>query len=219
MKEKNSIIKILKILKREYIKYGKPIVSKIVEENGTPYMVLVSTMISLRTKDEVTLKASERLFENANTPEKMLTIANKKIEQLIYPAGFYRNKARDILKTSQIIINRFNGKVPSSIDELLSLPGVGRKTANLVLALSFNKDAICVDTHVHRISNRLGLVRTKNPTDTEYALMKILPKKWWRTYNDMLVVWGQNVCTPLSPKCSQCKLNKLCPKVNIKKSR
>ncbi len=219
MKERNKILKILKILKSEYIKYGKPIVSKIVENDGTPYMVLISTMISLRTKDEVTLKASERLFEYGDTPKKVLKITTKKIEELIYPAGFYRNKARDILRTSKIIINKFNGKVPSSIDELLSLPGVGRKTANLVLALSFKKDAICVDTHVHRISNRLGLVITKNPTDTEYALMKILPKKWWRTYNDMLVVWGQNICTPLSPKCSQCELNNLCHKINVKKSR
>lgn len=219
MKERNEITKILKILKREYIKYGKPIVSKIVEKKGTPYMVLISTMISLRTKDEVTLKASERLFQYAKTPEKMLKLDTKKIEQLIYPAGFYRNKARDILRTSKIIIDTFNGKVPPFIDKLLSLPGVGRKTANLVLALSFNKDAICVDTHVHRISNRLGLIKTRNPTSTEYALMEILPKKWWHTYNDMLVVWGQNVCTPLSPKCSQCELNNLCPKENVKKSR
>lgn len=196
-----------------------PIVTRMIEREKSPYMVLVSTMISLRTKDDVTEEAAERLFERADSPADMLNLSKEEIEELIYPAGFYRNKAKAILKTSRILINRYNGEVPDNIDDLLGLPGVGRKTANLVLALSFEKDAICVDTHVHRISNRLGLVDTDNPEETEYALMDVLPKEWWRIYNDMLVTWGQNICTPVSPFCSKCSIKKYCPKIGVEKSR
>jgi len=209
----------LNTLKKEFRKFKMPIVTRMIERDKTPYMVLVSTMISLRTKDEVTEEAAERLFERADNPRDMLKLSKKEIEELIYPAGFYRNKAKSILNTSRILINRYNGQVPDNIEDLLGLPGVGRKTANLVLALSFEKDAICVDTHVHRISNRLGLVDTKNPEETEYALMKILPKEWWRIYNDMLVTWGQNICTPVSPFCSKCSIEKYCPKIGVEKSR
>lgn len=210
---------ILSILKRQYIKYKEPIVSRMVEDKASPYMVLVSTMISLRTKDDVTEQASYRLFEKANNPKSMLKMKQKEIEQLIFPAGFYRNKAKAILDTSRMIMELYNGLVPDKLDDLLLLPGVGRKTANLVLALSFGKPAICVDTHVHRISNRMGFVSTKNPTETEFALMELLPKKWWLIYNDMLVTWGQNVCSPVSPKCSQCAIEHLCPRIDVKKSR
>lgn len=215
----NEMNKILNILKREYMKFKEPIVSRMVYNQASPYMVLVSTMISLRTKDDVTETASERLFAEADNPRDMLKLSQHNIETLIYPAGFYRNKAKAILNTSQILIDRYNGEVPDELDRLLDLPGVGRKTANLVLALSYRKPAICVDTHVHRISNRLGFVKTKNPTQTEFALMDLLPRKWWLTYNDMLVTWGQNVCSPVSPKCSQCKISKYCPKINVKNSR
>lgn len=210
---------ILKILKRQYVKYKEPIVSRMVEDKASPYMVLVSTMISLRTKDNVTEQASWRLFEKADNPQSMLKMKQKEIEQLIFPAGFYRNKAKAILDTSRMIMEQYNGLVPDKLDDLLLLPGVGRKTANLVLALSFGKPAICVDTHVHRISNRMGFVSTKNPTETEFALMELLPKKWWLIYNDMLVTWGQNICSPVSPKCSQCSIEHLCPRIDVKKSR
>lgn len=210
---------ILKILKRQYVKYKEPIVSRMVEDKASPYMVLVSTMISLRTKDNVTEQASWRLFEKADNPQSMLKMKQKEIEQLIFPAGFYRNKAKAILDTSRMIMEQYNGLVPDKLDDLLLLPGVGRKTANLVLALSFGKPAICVDTHVHRISNRMGFVSTKNPTETEFALMELLPKKWWLIYNDILVTWGQNICSPVSPKCSQCSIEHLCPRIDVKKSR
>lgn len=192
-----------------------PIVSKITEISSDPFKILISTMISLRTKDKVTEEASLRLFKAADTPEKIVKMKRAHIEKLIYPAGFYRNKAEAIIKASEIIIEKHSGKVPSNIDELLMLPGVGRKTANLVLSLGFNIDAICVDTHVHRISNRIGAVKTKNPEETEFALMKILPKKWWIKYNDMLVTWGQNVCKPISPMCGKCEISSLCEKSGV----
>lgn len=209
----------MKILKKKYRDYKMPIVTRIVEEEKTPYHVLISTMISLRTKDDVTEEVSRALFAEADTPEEMIKINTEQIEKLIYPAGFYRNKAKAILKTSRILLDKYGGKVPDSEENLLELPGVGRKTANLVLALSFNRDAICVDTHVHRISNRLGLVDTKNPEQTEYALMDVLPRKWWRIYNDMLVTWGQNICTPVSPFCSKCDIEEYCPKKGVERSR
>ncbi len=211
--------KIVKILKKELKKYGVPVVTKVAKEKRSPYRVLISTLLSLRTKDETTFKASKRLFEKADTPEKMLTLSKEEIEKLIYPVGFYHRKAEQILKISKILIEKYNGKVPDSLDELLKLPGVGRKTANLVLNEGFGKSGICVDTHVHRISNRLGLVKTKNPTETEFALQKVLPKKHWIIFNTLLVTLGQNICTPISPKCSTCPLNSICPKVGVKKHR
>ncbi len=217
--EKKILNRILAILSDEYIKFKEPIVSRIVNENGGPFRILISTMISLRTKDDVTEKVSRRLFSIADNPESILKIDEKKLEKILYPAGFYRNKAKAIKETCSILINRFNSRVPDTLDELLSLPGVGRKTANLVLSLGYGKYAICVDTHVHRISNRLGVVETKNPEETEFALMDVLPKKWWIKYNDMLVTWGQNICHPVSPRCSECAICKYCPKIGVKKSR
>ncbi len=210
---------IVRILKKELKKYGVPVVTKVAREKKSPYRVLISTLLSLRTKDETTLKASKRLFAKADTPEKMLSLTKEEIEKLIYPVGFYHRKAEQILKISEILIEKYGGKVPDTLEELLKLPGVGRKTANLVLNEGFGKLGICVDTHVHRISNRLGLVKTKNPTETEFALQKILPKKHWIIFNTLFVTLGQNICTPISPKCSECPLNKICPKVGVEKHR
>ncbi len=211
--------KIVRILKKELKKYGVPVVTKVAREKKSPYRVLISTLLSLRTKDETTLKASEKLFAKADTPKKMLSLSKEEIEKLIYPVGFYHRKAEQILKISKILIEKYGGKVPDTLEELLKLPGVGRKTANLVLNEGFGKLGICVDTHVHRISNRLGLVKTKNPTETEFALQKVLPKKHWIIFNTLLVTLGQNICTPISPKCSKCPLNEICPKIGVKKHR
>ncbi len=216
---KKNVDFIVETLKKELQKFGVPVVTKVAKEKKSPYRVLISTLLSLRTKDETTLKASRRLFEKADTPEKMIKLSKEEIEKLIYPVGFYHRKAEQILNISKILIEKYGGKVPDELDELLKLPGVGRKTANLVLNEGFGKLGICVDTHVHRISNRLGLVKTKNPTETEFALQKVLPKKHWIIFNTLLVTLGQNICTPISPKCSQCPLQKICPKIGVKKHR
>lgn len=197
-------------LKREYKKYRQPIVSRVKEISKDPYRILISTIISLRTKDAVTEEASLRLFDEASTPTEMISLKRERIEKLIYPAGFYRNKAKSIIEVSEAILEKHNGRVPDNIDELLSLKGVGRKTANLVLSLGYNIPAICVDTHVHRISNRLQAVKTATPEETEFALMKILKKRHWIIYNDLLVTWGQNVCKPIGPMCPSCVLNDIC---------
>ncbi len=219
MDEQKRIEKIVETLKAALKKYGDPVVTKVAKEKRSPYRVLISTLLSLRTKDETTLKASERLFKVADTPEKMLKLSKEQIEKLIYPVGFYHRKAEQILKISKILIEKYDGKVPDDLDELLKLPGVGRKTANLVLNEGFGKLGICVDTHVHRISNRLGLVKTKTPEQTEFALRKILPKKYWIIFNTLLVTLGQNICTPISPKCSICPIEQYCPKVGVTKHR
>jgi len=211
----SNISKVIKILKREYKKFREPVVTTI-SKTHKPFHVLISTMLSLRTKDTVTLEASKRLFKVANSAEAILKLTPKQIEKLIYPVGFYKTKAKALLKTCKMLLKT---GVPEEIDELLKLPGVGRKTANLVVALGFGKPAICVDTHVHRISNRLGYVKTKNPEETEFALRKKLPKKYWIIYNDLLVAYGQNICVPISPWCSVCKIRKFCPRVGVTKSR
>ena len=219
MDKKKRIEKIVETLKTALKKYGDPVVTKVAKEKRSPYRVLISTLLSLRTKDETTLKASERLFKVADTPEKMLKLSKEQIEKLIYPVGFYHRKAEQILKISKILIEKYDGKVPDELDELLKLPGVGRKTANLVLNEGFGKLGICVDTHVHRISNRLGLVKTKTPEQTEFALRKMLPEKYWIIFNTLLVTLGQNICTPISPKCSICPIEQYCPKVGVTKHR
>ncbi len=176
-------------------------------------------MLSLRTKDEVTAAATERLFRVASTPEAMLERSEEEISRTIYPVGFYRNKARQIHEICRALIERFSSRVPHTLENLLSLKGVGRKTANLVLSLSYGQDAICVDTHVHRISNRLGLVRTKTPEQTELALQTVLPRRYWSRYNTLLVSFGQRICRPLSPLCSSCPLSELCPRINVTRHR
>ncbi|MFA6908297.1 MAG: endonuclease III [Patescibacteria group bacterium] len=211
--------KIVPRLKRAVQAYETPIVEVIAEEKNDPFRILISTMLSLRTKDTTTAAASRKLFAVADSPVSMLRLSQKRIEKLIYPVGFYHTKARNILRVCRILIDQYAGTVPDSIEQLVELPGVGRKTANLVVSLGFGKDGICVDTHVHRISNRLGYVRTRTPFETEMALRKKLPRTYWRDINVLLVTWGQNVCTPISPKCSECAIRQWCKRVGVEKSR
>lgn len=211
----HDIDTIIHILTETKSQWQKPIVSEIAENNPDPFKILISTILSLRTKDEVTREASKRLYKLAVTPEEMKKLKRKKLEKTIYPVGFYRNKADTILNICKTLVGKYDGKVPDDLDELLSLKGVGRKTANLVLTMGYNIDGICVDTHVHRISNRLGYVSTKNPEETEFALMKKLLKKYWIEYNDLMVSFGQNVCKPVSPLCSQCRIHDHCLRVGV----
>ncbi len=193
-----------------------PSVNTVAEHyNHSPWAVLVSTIISLRTKDDVTLKASEKLLEKAANPSELSALRQDKIEKLIYPAGFYRNKAASLKKIAAILLEQHNGKVPASMEVLLSLPGVGRKTANLVLNEAFDLDAVCVDIHVHRISNRCGWLTSKNPEETEMILRDILPKKFWKRINRLLVLYGQNLCRPVSPFCSRCVIAKFCSRRDV----
>ena len=206
-----DIDKIMKELLKVTKSMPMPIVTEIkLVTNRDAYKILISTMLSLRTKDSTTRDASMRLFEKAGNPKDMLKLSEEEIAKLIYPVGFYRVKAKNILEVSQTIIDDYNGKVPDEIDELLKLRGVGRKVANLVVTEAFDKYGICVDTHVHRISNRFGYVSTKKPEQTEFALRKKLPKKYWRVYNDTLVIYGQNLCKPINPLCNQCSVSKYC---------
>lgn len=196
-----------------------PSVSTIAGEAPDPFRILVSTIISLRTKDAVTIAASRRLFAIADTPQRMLELSCGTIEDAIFPAGFYRNKAKHILKISSMLMEKYGGQVPSDRDALLSLPGVGVKTANLTLNLGFGIDAICVDTHVHRISNRMGWITTKTPEESEKALEKVMPKRYWIPLNELLVSFGQRICKPISPLCSQCPVPDVCERRNVVKSR
>ncbi len=193
-----------------------PSVNTVAEQySRSPWAVLVSTIISLRTKDDVTLAASEKLLEKAASPAELSALRQDKIEKLIYPAGFYRNKAASLKKIAAILIEQYNGKVPASMEVLLSLPGVGRKTANLVLNEAFDLDAVCVDIHVHRISNRCGWLTSKNPEETEMILREILPKKFWKRINRLLVLYGQKLCRPVSPFCSRCVIAKFCSRRDV----
>ena len=186
---------------------------------GDPFRILIACILSLRTQDTTTGPAAARLFAVAPTPAEMLRLPAAQIAKLIYPVGFYRTKARVILGICRDLLERFGGRVPDTIDELLTLNGVGRKTANLVVTMGFSKPGICVDTHVHRISNRLGYVRTKTPEETEMALRARLPRRFWIGYNDLLVSFGQNVCTPISPRCSTCPVRALCRRVGVTSAR
>jgi len=214
-----EFIKVLDILEKEFPKWNAPVVSLMAQQTKDPFKILISTIISLRTKDEITAISSKKLFSVADTPEKILKLSEEKIQQLIYPAGFYKNKAKTIREISKIIIEKYNGKVPDNLEELLRFKGVGRKTANLVLSEGFNKPAICVDIHVHRISNRLGFVKTKTPEETEFALMKKVPEKYWNKINKLLVAFGQTVCKPVSPLCSKCKVENYCSKEGVGRHR
>lgn len=213
-----NIDAVIATLRTECQKFGLPSVS-VVAQREDPFRVLISCLISLRTKDAVTYASSEKLFFMADTPERMATLDTKMIEMAIYPASFYKTKARTIKEISATLLKEHGGKVPDTMDQLLALKGVGRKTANIVLTLGFQKEGIAVDTHVHRISNRLGLVKTATPEETEFALRKLLPKPYWMEWNDLLVTWGQNVCAPVSPKCSQCAVRPHCKRVGVEKSR
>lgn len=203
---------VLKLLKEEVKEFELPAVSHF---NLDPFKVLISCILSLRTKDKVTIESSKRLFEKASSCKEMLTLKEDEIKKLIYPVGFYKRKSKQIVQILQILKENYNCSVPNKIEDLLKLPGVGRKTANLVLTEGFNLDGICVDTHVHRISNRIGFVSTKNPIETEFKLREKLNKKYWKEYNTILVAHGQNICLPISPLCSKCIVNKICPKINV----
>lgn len=213
-------IRIVEIMRIATQSFTEPASASIVKKYGkNPYLVLVSCILSLRTKDSTSLAASHRLFTHAQTPETMLSLSNETIEQLIYPTGFYRQKTEQIKKISTMLLKNFNGMVPNTEKNLLTLPGVGPKTTNLVLSVAFDIPALCVDTHVHRISNRLGLVHTKTPEETEHELKKILPPEYWREYSSLMVMWGQNICVPISPRCFECPLLALCPQVGVTRHR
>ncbi|NLA92460.1 MAG: endonuclease III [Spirochaetales bacterium] len=196
-----------------------PAISTLADEDNDPFQVLIATLISLRTKDKVTIEASRRLFERAATPQAMLLLSNQEIEELIYPAGFYRVKANNILKISQILSEKYGGEVPPQKELLMELPGVGTKTANLTLNLGVNIEAICVDIHVHRISNRMGWIATKTPEESEVALEKIMPRHFWIPLNELLVTYGQQICRPVSPLCSKCGVYDYCQRVGVERSR
>lgn len=213
-----DIDRVLTLIKRENKKFVEPVVTAI-SRKCTPFHVLISCILSLRTKDETTHNASNRLFTVANSPEEMGRIPVAKLEKIIYPVGFYRTKAKKIKQICKILTEKYGGKVPDDIDELLKLDGVGRKTANLVVTLGYGKPGICVDTHVHRIVNRWGYIKTKNPHETEFALRERLPQKHWIVINDILVTFGQNICVPVSPKCSICPVNAYCKKIGVTKHR
>ncbi len=214
-----DIDKIIKRLRKTVSRFREPIVSEIARKNRNPYQVLISCILSLRTKDEVTREASKRLFRLADNPEDMMKLCPETIEKAIYPVGFYHNKARNIIDISRELKVNHDLRVPDTVEALLRLKGVGRKTANLVVTVGYGKPGICVDTHVHRISNRLGYVKTKNPEQTEMVLRKKLPQKYWIEYNDLLVTFGQNICKPISPICSQCPVELFCDKVGVEHHR
>ncbi|MGZ8452550.1 MAG: endonuclease III domain-containing protein [Candidatus Binatia bacterium] len=205
----------VRILRREVPKWETPVVTLMAETYQSPFRVLISCILSLRTQDATTAKASHRLFAVADSPQAMVELTAKKIEKLIYPVGFYKTKARQIREMCQTIIDRHDGKVPDEIDELLEFKGVGRKTANLVVTLGYHKPGICVDTHVHRISNRWGYIKTATPEKTEFALRAKLPKPYWIEYNNLLVNFGQHLCRPISPMCSNCPVKKYCPQLGV----
>lgn len=219
LQKKFEIDRFVETLCLHYPKWQAPIITFIATRGASPFEILVSTILSLRTKDEVTAEASRRLFASARTPEQILELGEAEISRLIYPVGFYPTKAKRLIQISRIILDQYDGRVPEDLDEMLKLPGVGRKTANLVMVEGFKKDAICVDTHVHRISNRIGYVRTKTAEQTELALRAGLPRKHWIRYNELLVAFGQVICRPISPFCSQCPVAEMCARIGIERSR
>jgi endonuclease-3 len=214
--EINQIVRTLTQTSRQW---NPTAVSAVAQDSRDPFRILISCLISLRTKDEVTADASARLFRLARTPRAMRRLPAARIARAIYPAGFYRTKAKTIRELCRTLLGNHGGKVPDDLETLLTLKGVGRKTANLVVTIGFGKPGICVDTHVHRISNRLGIVRTKTPEQTEFALRQILPPRHWIPYNDLLVTFGQNVCKPISPLCTACPVHTLCPRIGVGKHR
>jgi endonuclease-3 len=213
----SQVVEVLKRLGRAIRGMDEPAVEKISEDSREDaFQVLISTMLSAQTRDPVTHAASLRLFGVARTPQAMARLPASRIQKLIYPVSFYRIKAGNVKETCRQILERFSGEVPATMQELLTLPGVGRKTANLVLLLAHaSRDNICVDTHVHRISNRLGWVKTKTPDQTEQALYRVVPRRYWPRVNLYLVTWGQNVCRPVYPRCRACVVNSLCPKIGV----
>jgi endonuclease-3 len=210
---------VLHILRKEVPKWHAPVLTLMAAERRDPFLTLIGCILSLRTRDQATAIAAPRLFARADTPSKMLNLAAAEIAKLIYPVGFYRSKAQVILRICRDLLTRFDGKVPNRIDDLLTLKGVGRKTANLVVTEAFGKPGICVDTHVHRISNRWGLIKTATPEKSEAALRQVLPRPYWIEYNSILVAFGQTICQPVSPWCSRCPVSRFCPRISVVRSR
>lgn len=219
MMKTNSIDLIMAILKTEVKQFSTPVVGLIAQETKDPFQVLISCLLSLRTRDETTAKASARLFKLGHTPSALLKRAPSEIEAAIYPVSFYRNKTKNIIAICREILEKHHGKVPDSIDRLLTLPGVGRKTANLVVTVAYHLPGICVDTHVHRISNRIGYIRTRTPEESETALRGKLPERYWIEFNDILVPFGQFICMPISPFCSRCKIGSYCRRIGVQRNR
>jgi endonuclease-3 len=214
-----NIGKVISIVKNAVKNYELPVLERFNDSKKDPFWVLIPCILSLRAKDETTAIVSEKLYSIAPTPEEVLKIPLKKMEQIVYKTGFYHVKAKNVLNITKIILEKYKGKVPDDIDELMTIPGVGRKTANLVVTVAFKKPGICVDTHVHKISNRWGYVDTKDAEHTEIRLRQILPGKYWLKINLYLVLFGQNICLSVSPFCSKCPIEKMCPKIGIKNSR
>ena len=214
-----TIARVLRILTKAAEDWNPPVVTEMATFARDPYHVLIACLLSLRTKDETTGPAARRLFALADTPDKMVGLTPARIRDAIYPVGFYKTKAQTVLAVSRRILDHYAGRVPDDIDELLTFKGVGRKTANLVVTLGFQKPGICVDTHVHRISNRWAYVETKTPDHTEQALRAKLPKRFWIGYNDLLVAFGQTLCHPTSPRCSECPVERYCDKGGVARSR
>jgi endonuclease-3 len=214
-----TVGRMLHALRKESKSWNAPVLTLMAAEKGDPFLTLIGCILSLRTRDETTAVAAPRLFARASTPAAMLELSPDEIAKLIYPVGFYRTKAQIIRGICRDLIDKFDGKVPDEIDDLIKLKGVGRKTANLVVTEAFGKPGICVDTHVHRISNRWGLVRTATPEKTEAALRVVLPRRYWIEYNSLLVAFGQTLCQPLSPWCSKCPIAKGCPRTGVARSR
>lgn len=214
-----AIDRVMAALEAAVVAWDTPAVTIVSQRDGDPFKVLVSCLLSLRTKDTTTGPASARLFALAGNAAEMLRLSQEQIETAIYPVGFYRTKAAQLLEICRILVDQYCGAVPASLDELLRFTGVGRKTANLVITLGFGQPGICVDTHVHRICNRWGYVRTRTPEETEQRLRAILPARYWLRINDLLVAFGQNLCTPLSPFCSRCPLTAWCQRNNVCKNR
>ncbi len=217
--DRQTVGGMLKLLRRAAVGWNAPVMALEAAEHGDPFRVLIGCILSLRTRDETTAVAAPRLFAEAATPRAMLALGEDAIARLIYPVGFYRTKAAVIVGICRELIARFGGLVPESIDALLTLKGVGRKTANLVVTQAYGKLGICVDTHVHRISNRWGLVATRTPDETEAALRATLPRRYWIEYNSLLVAFGQTICQPLSPWCSRCPAAHLCPRLGVTHAR
>ncbi len=201
---------IFKVLKKELSKYKTPIATEIASKTRDPFLVLISCLLSLRTRDQVTEVASKKLFQVAKTPQEILKLPTKRIEKLIYPVGFYKTKAKRIKEICKTLIKDYNSKVPETEEELLKLKGVGRKTANIVLVYAYNKPALPIDIHCFRLPNRIGWIKTKNPKETEFALSKIIPKKYWHDFNDLFVTFGQNICKPVRPLCGICPISEYC---------
>ncbi len=210
---------VIRILEDQVPRWQEPILGVVAKESSDPFRILIACLLSLRTKDRTTAEASHRLFGLARSPAAMARLPQARIERAIYPVGFYRTKAKHIKHICRRLLTTYGGRVPDSIDELLTLPGVGRKTANLVVTIGYGKPGICVDIHVHRISNRWGYIKTNTPQRSEDALREKLPRKYWIRYNDLLVPFGQNLCLPVSPRCSQCKLTRYCARVGVTRSR